>query len=125
MESRLESDTVKELEQTFFAEGMYYTTDPQRKDYKRHHPLYKCVYSSQFGALLRSFNESGQVIGEHFVPHGAKRYVISDQNEESIRKAHYQNFINSLKEKAEEHQTLAEKLLREVEQAEIHFTSMR
>ena len=125
MESRLEQEAVKELEQLFFQEGLYYATDPQRKDYKKHRPLYKCLYSSEYGALLRAFNEEGKTVGEHFVPHGAKRYILSDQNEESIRKAHYESFISGLQEKANEHQALADKLVKEVEAAKAHFATWK
>lgn len=106
MQPNLENESVKQIEKTFFEKDMYYGIDPSRKDYKSNHPLYKCIYSSQFGALLQSFRETGEIVGEHFVPHGAKRYVISDLNEDSIRRQHYNSFIQAMIEEAEEHQKI-------------------
>ncbi len=125
MESRLEFESTKELEKLFFVEGMYYKIDPSRKSYKTEYSLYKCIYVSNYGALLRSFLEDGKVCGEMFVPHGAKRYILSDMNEESLRLAHYQNFINGMKEEAKKHEELATKLRKEVEQAEVQLAAQR
>ena len=123
MGMQFESESVKQIEKAFFKKDMYYSIDPSRKDYKSNHPLYKCIYSSPFGGLLQSFNETGEFVGEHFVPHSAKRYVISDLNEDSLRKQHYSNFIQAMNEEAEEHQKLADKLRKEVEIARLTLAS--
>jgi hypothetical protein len=123
MQSDLERQAIKEIEKRFFVEGLYYEIDSSRKGYKPVYSLYKCIYASDFGALLRSFREDGTVVGEMFVPHGAKRYVLSNQNEETLRRSHYEGFIRGLKEEAEKHQVLAAKLNKEVELAQLHLAT--
>lgn len=125
MQSDIEAESVKQIEKVFFAEGMYYSVDPSRKNYKSDYPLYKCIYSSKFGALLQAFRETGEIIGERFVPHGAKRYILSDLNEESMRIQHYNNFISIMSKEAEEHQKLADKLKMEVVTAQSTLESWK
>jgi len=88
-----------------FVQGLYYKLNPYLSDYKPQYSLYKCVYASESGAVLQRFSEDGQYLGEHYVQHGAKRYILSDEDEGKVRLRYYRDQVKKKEEEFRNIQT--------------------
>lgn len=97
-----------------FVQGLYYKLNPLHSDYKPQYALYKCIFSSEMGGVLQRFSEDGQLVGEHYVQHGAKRYIVSDENEKEVQKSYYKNLVNRKEQELEKIQAQCDNISHEL-----------
>lgn len=100
-----------------FVQGLYYKLNPFHSDYKPQYALYKCVFASDTGGVLQRFSEDGQPMGEHYVQHGAKRYVVSDENEKETQMKYYRNLVSKKEEELEKAQIQCDSISQELQLA--------